>query len=166
MCTSSFTCIFVYTCTRTCARVHAQPYVNITAGMSTVQRKQGLCSAENVDDIKMARKSRIWVLCGRNWRSWLILKNRFLDHVYLGSTQRECKSNENIIVEHKNMFESLLSVGTTEKLLGWEETLRKNCRVVTRYGRTCEKCVERYCEPANKKTEQLYNVSTLLFGRP
>ena len=61
----------------------------------------------------------------------------------------------------QEMFESLLSAGTTEKLLGWEETSRKNSRVVTRYGRTCEKCVERHCELANKKTGQLYNVSTL-----
>ena len=28
----------------------------------------------------------------------------FLDHVYLGCTQRECKSNESIIDEHRKFF--------------------------------------------------------------
>ena len=43
----------------------------------------------------------------------------FLDHVYLGCTQRECKSNENMIEEYKKMFGS--RIGATEKLLGWEK---------------------------------------------
>ena len=42
----------------------------------------------------------------------------FLDHVHLGCTQRECKSNEIIIEGFTKMFESRISVGATEKLPG------------------------------------------------
>ena len=35
----------------------------------------------------------------------------FLDHVYLGCTKRECKSNENIVDEDRKMFESQISAG-------------------------------------------------------
>ena len=54
----------------------------------------------------------------------------FLDHVYLGCTQRECKSNENIIEDCKKMFESRISAGATEKLPGWEKPHAKNRRLV------------------------------------
>ena len=40
----------------------------------------------------------------------------FLDHVYLGCTQRECKPNEKIIGQHDKMFESRISAGVTEKI--------------------------------------------------
>ena len=45
----------------------------------------------------------------------------FLDHVYLGYIQQECKPNEIIIDEHRNMFESRISAGATEKLPGWQK---------------------------------------------
>ena len=32
--------------------------------------------------------------------------------------------------------------------------------VVLRYGKSCKKCVERYCKLANKTTQQLYKVSS------
>ena len=44
----------------------------------------------------------------------------FLDPVYLGCTQRECKLNETIIEEYTKMFESRISAGA-EKLPGWEQ---------------------------------------------
>ena len=39
----------------------------------------------------------------------------FLDHVYLGCTQRECKTNEVIFEQYDEMLESLISAGATEK---------------------------------------------------
>ena len=45
----------------------------------------------------------------------------FLDHVYLGCTQRECKPNEIIIEQYTKMFESRISAGATEKPPGWEK---------------------------------------------
>ena len=44
----------------------------------------------------------------------------FLDHVYLGCTQRESKPNEVVIKEHREMFESRNSAGATEKIPGWD----------------------------------------------
>ena len=40
------------------------------------------------------------------------------------------------------------------------KTSRKNRSVVLQHERTCSKCVKRYCEPANRKVEQLYKVSS------
>ena len=83
----------------------------------------------------------------------------FLDHVYVGCTQRECKPNESIIEHCKKMFESRISGGATEKLLGW---CKPHAHTVARSyemeGRA-QKCVERYCKLAHKKVEQLYKVS-------
>ena len=45
----------------------------------------------------------------------------FFYHVYLGCVQRECKPNETMIEEYTKMFESRISAGATEKLLGWEK---------------------------------------------
>ena len=33
----------------------------------------------------------------------------FLDHVYLGCTQRECKANESISDQYRQMFDSRIS---------------------------------------------------------
>ena len=74
--------------------------------------------------------------------------HHFLDHLHLGCTQRECTPNEINIDEYRNMFESRISAGATEKRPGWENFTHK-------HGRT-----ERYCELANKKVEQLYKVSS------
>ena len=57
------------------------------------------------------------------------------------------------------MFESRMSAGTTEELPGWEKphatTAAWSCDVEGH----AQKCVERYCELANKKVEQLHKVS-------
>ena len=58
----------------------------------------------------------------------------FLDHVYLGCTQRECKPDEKITEQYTKMFESRISGGATEKLPCWEK--RENCSVVLRHGST------------------------------
>ena len=40
----------------------------------------------------------------------------FLDHVYLGCTQRECQKSKDIVDNYRNMFESRISAETMEKL--------------------------------------------------
>ena len=40
----------------------------------------------------------------------------FLDHVYLGCTQRECQISKDIVDNYRSMFESRISVGAAEKL--------------------------------------------------
>ena len=43
----------------------------------------------------------------------------FLDHVYLGCTQRECTINCEIETNYRDMFESRISAGAKEKLPTW-----------------------------------------------
>ena len=84
----------------------------------------------------------------------------FLDHVYLGCTPRECEPNEKLIGQHHKMFESRISAGETEKLPGWDKLRAKTSAWSFDMEGHARKCVERCCELANKKTEQLYKVST------
>ena len=74
-----------------------------------------------------------------------------LDHVHLGCTQRECKSNKRIIDEHRKMFESQIFAGATEKLLGCEKSHAKTVAWYYDMEGHAKKCVERYCETANNK---------------
>ena len=84
----------------------------------------------------------------------------FLDHVYLGCNQRECQTSKDIEDNYRNMFESKIYAGATEKLpysekrganiSSWSYDMESNAK----------KCVERYCELANKTTQQLYKVAT------
>ena len=89
-----------------------------------------------------------------------LMKNAFLDHVYLRCTQRECKPNEIIIEEYTKMFESRISAGATEQLPQWEKLHAKTVAWSYDMEGHAQKCVERYCELANKKVEQLYTVSS------
>ena len=82
----------------------------------------------------------------------------FLDHVYLGCTQRQCEMSKDIVDNYRNMFESRISAVRTEKL-PFSENLRVSSWSYDMEGHA-KKCVERYCEFANKTTQQLYKVST------
>ena len=85
-------------------------------------------------------------------------RTSFLDHVYLGCTQRQCEISKGIVNNYRTMFESRISEERTEKLPCsenliislWSHDMEGNA----------QKCVERYCELANKTTQQLYKVST------
>ena len=83
----------------------------------------------------------------------------FLDHVYLGYTQRQCETMKDIIDNYRSMFESRISAGETEKLT-CSENLCISSWSYEMEGHA-KKCVERYCELANKTTQQLHKVSTL-----
>ena len=82
----------------------------------------------------------------------------FLDHVYLGCTQRQCEMSKDIVDNYRTMFESRISAVRTEKL-PVSENLRISSWSYDMEGHA-KKCVERYCELANKTTQQLYKVST------
>ena len=84
----------------------------------------------------------------------------FLVHVYVGYTQRECNPNEKIIEPYNKMFESRTSAEATAKLPGWDKPRAKTSAWSYDMEGHARKCVERYCELANKKTEQLYKVSS------
>ena len=82
----------------------------------------------------------------------------FLDHVYLGCTQRQCETSKDIADNYRTMFESRISAGGAEKL-PFPQNLRISSWSYDMAGHA-KKCVERYCELANKTTQQLYKVST------
>ena len=82
----------------------------------------------------------------------------FLDHVYLGCTQRQCQNKKRYCAQLRATFESRISAGGTEKL-PYSENFRISSWSSDMEGRAKE-CVERYCESANKSTQQLYKVST------
>ena len=82
----------------------------------------------------------------------------FLDRVYLGCTQRQCEISKDIVDNYRTMFQSRISAVRTEKL-PHSENFRISSWSYDMEGHA-KKCVERYCELANKTTQQLYKVST------
>ena len=98
-------------------------------------------------------------------------QHRFLDHVYLGCTQRECQISKDIvdnytrkiriqdfcqgyrkIVRNKKPQRNLIPKQYLHGLMIWKVMQKK--------------CVERYCELANKTTQQLYKVANTMHGWP
>ena len=77
-----------------------------------------------------------------------------LDHVYLGCTQRQCEISKEIVDNYRTMFESRISARRVEKF-PFPQNLRISSWSYDMAGHA-KKCVERYCEVANKTTQQLY----------
>ena len=85
-----------------------------------VHRQQGLFSSVYVDDIKMVGKKHNF---GSMWTHLMNMVDLeaplpFLDQVHLGCIQRECKPNQNLVAEYRNIFDSRISARSTEKLPG------------------------------------------------
>ena len=83
-----------------------------------VHREKGLFLSVYVDDIKLARKKQnidpMWKVLNKEVD--LGEPTSFLDHVYLGCTQRQCEISKDIVDTYRAMFESRISTGETEKL--------------------------------------------------
>ena len=113
-----------------------------------------------VDDIKLAGKKEnidpMWKLLNKEVD--LGEPTSFPDHENLGRTQRQCEISKDIVDNYRTVFESLTSAGRTEKL-PYSENIRISSWSYDMEGHA-KKCVERYCELANKTTQQLYKVST------
>ena len=125
-----------------------------------VNRQKGLFLSVYVDDIELAGEK----IKKPMWKQ-LMKKvdfgepTSFLDNVYLGCTQRECKTNEDIVVNYRNLIELRISAGAAEKspsgkphvlTVTWSYDMERHAK----------KCVGKYCELANKTTQQLYKVPT------
>ena len=82
----------------------------------------------------------------------------FFDHENLGCAQRQCEINKDIVDNYRTMCETRISAEGTEKL-PFTQNLRISSWSYDMAGHA-KKCVERYCELANKTTQQLYKVST------
>ena len=125
-----------------------------------VHRQKGLFLSVYVDDIKIGWKEKhinpMWKLLNKEVD--LGEPTLFLDHVYLGCTQRHCEISKDLVDNYRAMFESRISAAGTEKL-PYSENFR-----ISSWSYDMEvhakKFVERYCELANKTTQQLYKVST------
>ena len=106
-----------------------------------------------VDDIKLAGKKQkfnpMWKVL--NEEVDLGEPTSSLDHVYL-----EC--SKDIVDNYRAMFESRISAGATERL-PCSKNLSFSSWSCVMEGHA-EKCVERYCELANRTTRQLHKVST------
>ena len=92
------------------------------------------------DDIKMAGKKQnmapMWKKLGKNVD--LDEPTSFLDHVFLGCIQRECKSNESMFEEHKSCSN----------------------HVFLRHGRTCSKLRWAILRVGKQKVEQFFKLSS------
>ena len=125
-----------------------------------VHREKGLFLSVYVDDIKLAGKKHnidpMWKVLNKEVD--LGEPTSFLDHVYLGCTQRKCEISKDTADNYRAMFESRLSAGGLEKLQ-FPQNLRISSWSYDMAGHA-KKCVERYCELANKTTRQLYKVFT------
>ena len=74
----------------------------------------------------------------------------FFDHKNVGCSQRQCEMSKDIVDKYRAMFESRISAAGTEKL-----PYSENFRIFSwSYDMTghAKKCVERFCELANKTT--------------
>ena len=133
---------------------------NSKLGMSLCSSKKRIFLSVYVNDIKLAGKKHnldpMWKVLNKEVD--LGEPTSFLDHVYLGCSQRQCEISKDIVDNHRAMFESRISAGGLEKLL-FPQNIRISSWSYDMAGHA-KKCVERYCELANKTTQQLYKVST------
>ena len=103
-----------------------------------VHREKGLFLSVYVDDIKLAGKKQnifpMWKV--RNKEVDLGEPTSFLDHAYLGCSQRRCEIRKDIVDNYRTMFESRISAGSNWKIT----TLGKSWYffMVLRYGRSCQ----------------------------
>ena len=109
-----------------------------------VHRENGFFLSVYVDDIKLAGKKQnldpMWKLLNKEVD--LGEPTSFLDHVYLGCTQRQCEISKNTVDNYRTMFESRISAGATEKL-PCSENLSISSWPYDMEGHA-KKCVERY----------------------
>ena len=71
-----------------------------------------------VDDIKLAGKKQN---INPTWQMFMQVADlgestSFLDHVYLGCTQRECTLSDDIVTNYRDMFEARITAEVREKL--------------------------------------------------
>ena len=105
-----------------------------------VHREKGLFLFVYVDDLKLAGKKQ-------NLDPMWKLLNKEVD---LGCTQRQCEISKDILDNYRIMFESRISAGGVEKL-PFPHNIRISSWSYDMAGHA-KKCVERYCELANKST--------------
>ena len=61
----------------------------------------------------------------------LVKPTTFLDHVYLGCTQRECQISKGIVDNYRNMFKSRISAGAIEKFPETKATEKPDAETIS-----------------------------------
>ena len=83
-----------------------------------VHREKGLFLSVFVNDIKLVGKKQnlnlMWKLLDKEEVD-VGEPTSFLDYVHLGCTQRQCEINQDIVVNHRTMFESRTCAGENKK---------------------------------------------------
>ena len=128
---------------------------------SFVNREKGLFLSVYVDDVKLAGKKQnldpMWKVLHKEVD--LGEPTSFLDYVYLGCAQRECKISKDIEDNHRNLCESRMSAGALEKLLSSEKLM------VPWHGRSCKEM--RGLDIAHYRTKRLITQSrNSMYWRP
>ena len=77
-----------------------------------------------------------------------------------GTLNVNVKRTKTLSINVEKMFESRISATVTENYQSERNLTQKLSRDPTTRKDVRTKCVERYCELADQKTEQLYTVST------
>ena len=89
----------------------------------------------------------------------LIWENRHLSlTMYTFDVLKDCEICKGIVGKYRTTFESRISARRTEKQ-PYSENLRISSWFYDMEGHA-KKCAERYCELANRTTQQLYKVYT------
>ena len=78
----------------------------------------------------------------------------------LGCIQRECQTSKDIVDNERNIFESKICAGAQEKLPYSEKRGTNISAWSYDVEGHAKKCVERYCELANRTCQHLYKVAT------
>ena len=102
-------------------------------------------------------------LCVNNSKTINEYSEIFLDHVYLGCTQRECQISNDIVANYRDMFESRFSAGAKEKLptraSGKLDAETISCWSYDMEGHA-KKCAEIFANWHTKQPQQLYTITT------
>ena len=125
-----------------------------------VHREKGLFSSVYVDDIKLAGKKQNLDPMRKVLNKEVDLgePTSFLDHVYLGCTQRQCQISKDIVDNYRTMFESRISAGTTEQL---PFPQKSSCFfMVLWHGWSCKEMWNVFVSWQTRRLKQLYKVST------
>ena len=127
-----------------------------------VRRQRWIFLSVYGDDTKMAGKKQNLEPMRQRLMQQVDLEKptQVLDQVYLGCTQRDCKLNKKLVDERTQMFESLTSAGTKENMPGSGESSEKIAALFYDMEGLSKKCVERYCDLANRNLEQIHKVYT------
>ena len=84
-----------------------------------VHREKGFFLSVHVDDIKLAGEKQnidpMWKVLNKEVQVLLGEPTSFLDHVYLGCTQRQCEISKDTVDNYRTIFESRNSAGAPEK---------------------------------------------------